>query len=432
MIAPVGQANDNEVNQAISLDNICMLDGSWTASDRFSGCGWIWTNSAENVQLMGTRNFTRCGSALHSEVEALRWAMENMLQHSPCQRFGTDCKELIAMIKEPQEWPSFATELEKIETLQICFPEFEIIYVPRYRSLSLVSKTFRSLISSPELYTVRSQIGNTEPCLCIRQELPTHDRWYILDQTLVTTTNSNGLIKDEFNLLPITSSSLSKSTTLAVGFEIYQIGGDQLPSSTVRVLDFRTRTWRDAPDMGVARKCPESALIDSKIYVVGGGTEESEVFDLKSQTWNPLPSLSDDGDYPEVQLRRGELFATTSKHKNVVDRKLMWYEHGHWFSVKGLKDVCTNPYVNHHTTILLANHGGGNILVIWDEPHSLKFPVAGKMRKHVCKNRRIWCAVIKFEKRFFGLKFEVWGKVVRSNALLTVPKSFKLLSCVTL
>nr|VDC96488.1 unnamed protein product [Brassica rapa] len=57
--------------------------------------------------------------------------MENMLQHSPCQSFGTDCKELITMIKEPQEWPSFATELEKIETLQICFPDFKIIHVPR-------------------------------------------------------------------------------------------------------------------------------------------------------------------------------------------------------------------------------------------------------------------------------------------------------------
>nr|VDD37360.1 unnamed protein product [Brassica oleracea] len=49
---------------------------------------------------METRNFTRRESALHSEVEALRLAMENMLQHSTCQSFGTDCKELIAMIKE--------------------------------------------------------------------------------------------------------------------------------------------------------------------------------------------------------------------------------------------------------------------------------------------------------------------------------------------
>ncbi|CAG7887056.1 unnamed protein product [Brassica rapa] len=91
-------------------------------------------DSRENIQFMGTQNFTRCESALHLEVEALRWAMKNMLQHSPCQSFGTDYKELIAMINEPQEWPSFATELENIETLQICFPDFKITHVPRVRN----------------------------------------------------------------------------------------------------------------------------------------------------------------------------------------------------------------------------------------------------------------------------------------------------------
>ncbi|XP_013700227.1 uncharacterized protein LOC106404011 [Brassica napus] len=81
------------------------------ASAQFSGCGWVWWDSGGNIQLLGTKNFDRRESALHSEVEALRWAMENMLQHSTCQSFGTDCKELIAMIKEPHVWPSFATEL---------------------------------------------------------------------------------------------------------------------------------------------------------------------------------------------------------------------------------------------------------------------------------------------------------------------------------
>uniref|UniRef100_A0A0D3BWZ4 RNase H type-1 domain-containing protein n=1 Tax=Brassica oleracea var. oleracea TaxID=109376 RepID=A0A0D3BWZ4_BRAOL len=105
-------------------------------------------DSGENTKLMGTQNFTPCESALHSEVEALRWAMENMLQHSPCQSFGTDCKELIEMKKEPQEWPSFATELEKIETLQICFPDFKITHVPRVRNqfydfLAKTTRTFR-------------------------------------------------------------------------------------------------------------------------------------------------------------------------------------------------------------------------------------------------------------------------------------------------
>ena len=47
------------------------------------------------------------------------------------QSFGTDRKELIAMINEPHVWPSFVTELEKIETLMICFPDFNIIHVPR-------------------------------------------------------------------------------------------------------------------------------------------------------------------------------------------------------------------------------------------------------------------------------------------------------------
>ena len=233
----------------------------------------------------------------------------------------------------------------------------------QYRSLSLVSKTIHSLISVPELYTVRSLIGNTEPCLCIRQELPTHDRWYILDQTLVTSTNSNGLIKDEFNLLPITSSPLSKSTTLAVGFEVYQMGGDQLPSSTVRVLDFRTRTWRDAPDMGVARKRPESALIDGKIYVVGGETKESsswpEVFDLKSQTWNPLPNLNDDGK-AEVQLRIGELLATTSNHKRYAfdSKQGTWKEQLALMEPLGLMELLGLSYLS---LIIINTYCGHNI-----------------------------------------------------------------------
>ncbi|KAF3545803.1 hypothetical protein DY000_02004602 [Brassica cretica] len=32
------------------------------------------------------------------------------------------------MVKEPHAWPSFATELERIKTLQICFPDFNITH----------------------------------------------------------------------------------------------------------------------------------------------------------------------------------------------------------------------------------------------------------------------------------------------------------------
>ena len=120
-----------EEPQVLSLGNICMIDGSWTSTSQFSGSGWVWMDSLGKVQLMETRNYPRRESALHSEVEALWWAMKSMLQHSTCQSFGTDCKDLIAMIKEPHAWPNFATKLERIETLQICFPDFKIIHIPR-------------------------------------------------------------------------------------------------------------------------------------------------------------------------------------------------------------------------------------------------------------------------------------------------------------
>ena len=42
-----------------------------------------------------------------------------------------------------------------------------------------------------------------------------------------------------------------------------------------------------------------------------------------------MPSLSEDNDYPEVQLRRGELLATTSNHKKYVfdPKQGTWKEH---------------------------------------------------------------------------------------------------------
>ena len=108
-----------------------MIDGLWTSTTQFSGCGWVWMDSLGKVQLMGTRNYPHQESALHSEVEVLRWAMESMLQHSTYESFGTGCKNLITIIKDPHALPNFSIELERIEILQICFSDFKIVHIPR-------------------------------------------------------------------------------------------------------------------------------------------------------------------------------------------------------------------------------------------------------------------------------------------------------------
>ncbi|KAF2563699.1 hypothetical protein F2Q70_00017150 [Brassica cretica] len=73
-------------------------NGRKISTDQFSGIGWVWKDGMGKIQLMETQNLRRRETVLQSELEALRWAMESMLQHSTCQRFGTDCKDLIAMI----------------------------------------------------------------------------------------------------------------------------------------------------------------------------------------------------------------------------------------------------------------------------------------------------------------------------------------------
>ena len=55
----------------------CFIDGSWKDKEIFSGQGWYSTIPGFDG-LLGARNVRACLSPLHSEVEALIWAMECM------------------------------------------------------------------------------------------------------------------------------------------------------------------------------------------------------------------------------------------------------------------------------------------------------------------------------------------------------------------
>lgn len=43
-------------SQALCLKNICLVDGSWTCTSKFSGCWWVWKNMSGQTPLMGMRN----------------------------------------------------------------------------------------------------------------------------------------------------------------------------------------------------------------------------------------------------------------------------------------------------------------------------------------------------------------------------------------
>ena len=131
----------------------------------------------------------------------------------------------------------------------------------KYPSLSLVSKRFHSLLSSPQLYKTRSHIRTTEPCLylCPKYSEDRPPKWFTLwmkpvDETLTDhddnhrlphDDHNHRLPQDDYSLFPVPSPSNSILepfyTSVAVGSELYIIGGTyNAPSSAVRILDCQT------------------------------------------------------------------------------------------------------------------------------------------------------------------------------------------------
>ncbi|XP_010445072.1 PREDICTED: F-box/kelch-repeat protein At5g39560-like [Camelina sativa] len=285
-----------------------------------------------------------------------------------------------------------------------------------YPNLSLVSKRFLSLLSSPQLYTTRSNIGTTEPCLYFCLELPDqspecYTLWMKPAKTLTDDDDDDDDISDEFSLVPVPYPAT--------------------PSSAVRILDCRSNTWRDGPNMMVAREGANAVFGDGNIYVMGGcGKDESmawmEVLDIKTQTWSSLPShgadelrSSSEQGVLIISMLEGKIYAVDDKKDYAYDlKKRTWgvvetHSSSMWIYALCVieNDTCclAQGYV-----LDLVNYGG-KLLVAWMTVHI----------DNAKQIKRIRFARIALEKHHGG---EVWGKMEWANTLLTVPASFEFLS----
>ncbi|XP_019096140.1 PREDICTED: F-box/kelch-repeat protein At5g51250-like [Camelina sativa] len=190
--------------------------------------------------------------------------------------------------------------------------------VPRlyYPTLSLVSKRFRSLVASPELYKVRSLLGHTESCLYVCLELGLNKKvsWFTLcrkpDQTTLNSKRSAYISrkKEESSgyvlaRVSISDSPCSNSAGLvAVGSDIYNVADIYTIRErcvSLSVMDCQSHTWRKAPSLRVKLLTLSASVLDRKIYVAGNykarDTERNmlensvEVFDIDTQMWASVP-----------------------------------------------------------------------------------------------------------------------------------------------
>ncbi|CAA7012926.1 unnamed protein product [Microthlaspi erraticum] len=327
------------------------------------------------------------------------------------------------------------------DLLMTCMARVSRLYYP---TLSLVSKSFRSLLASPDLNKARSLLRNTERCLYVCLQYSRYNsescRLYTLcrkpDQTLAIKEKKNkkssGYV---FARVPMhLPRDVGSPVLVAVGSSIYNIGFicDTAPvSSNVSILDCRFHTWHETKIKRVERTSLSASVIDQKIYVAGNYgdclVDMYKVFDTETHVWNPLPTHpcgktgfrvlasktecfdgnfhvnTYDGvccynpkegrwDKAKPGISRAYFSEPSCKIDNVMfmvsNGGIMWFDTNvsKWINLKGLVGL---PRLPLRASVRMVNYGG-NIVVLWEEslPSSVE--------------KKIWCGEISFEMRENG------------------------------
>ncbi|CAA7018307.1 unnamed protein product [Microthlaspi erraticum] len=363
-----------------------------------------------------------------------------------------------------------------------CLARVSRLYYP---TLSLVSKRFRSIIASIELYQTRTLLGRTETCLylCINF-LGCKQRWFTLCRRPTQTRNPNPKPRwftacfrpyriqmsrtrkeekkpSENLMVPVFTRIYSTSyrcVRALIGSNIYRIGKQRAGNgfgSRVFFLDCRSHTWHEAPSMPIAQNWPLVSVLDGKIYVVEDhkGLDSSnliESFDPKTQKWAHVPG-------PSAEIAAGLVLRSLAMDGKLylfgIDKTVAYKpKENKWDVVEldmrlGSVDnesfcVIDNVMYSRHMSEMFQWYDSKGRL--WRDLKGLEeLPISPNTRVRLVNyggkiaalwgkqvrsavdsdNMMIWCAVIAVEIRN---EQEVYGKIEWCDVVLTVPKSCRL------
>ncbi|XP_010422129.1 PREDICTED: putative F-box/kelch-repeat protein At4g11750 [Camelina sativa] len=363
-----------------------------------------------------------------------------------------------------------------------CLARVSRLYYP---ILSLVSKRFRSLVASLELYEIRTLLGNTENCLYVNLRFSSkpHTRWFTLCQRSTRSPNPNPNFNSRWfascfrphsvltnhTMVSVPTHNLTSPTELtrnriAIDSNIYMIGvlGDGAFSSRIFFMDCRSHTFHKTPSIQTAQKNPLIRVLDGKIYVVEGCNDPDysnfiECLDPETQTWEHVPSPSADirGRYVSASLvLDGKLYLFGDKNLVYKPKENKW-------DVVGLEiPLRWNPtdFVGAVVDNVIYAFGRRRMRVVWYDSKGRQWRYLkglGKLPKLpkqcLCvrlvgysgkivvlwekdvrgtdpEKKMIWCAEIALERRNGR---EVFGKIEWCDVVLTVPQSCSLLHFTT-
>ncbi|XP_056159080.1 F-box/kelch-repeat protein SKIP6 [Syzygium oleosum] len=345
-----------------------------------------------------------------------------------------------------------------------------IARVPRsqHPTLSLVSKAFRSLLSSPLLFSARRLLRRTQPSLYLALRHPSspyRHLWFTLHLPPAPDPTSPKQQQQQRHrhrrrrlvpIPPVPSPSIG-SAFAAVGPLIYVLGGsvNDVASPHVWVLDCRFHRWRSGPAMRVGREFAAAGVVGDKLYVMGGCTVDTwsraahwaEVLVPGGGSWAAVPSSSldvrekwmhasavVDGRIHAMADRGGvvydvdkEVWESVDSELNmgwrgracVVDGVLYCYDYlgkirgfdvkeGVWKELKGVESGLPKFLCG----ATMANLGG-NLVVVWEG-------------KGGGKEMEVWCAEIAVKKDEHG---DLVGCICWSDPVLKVSNGSSIVNC---
>jgi glucose/arabinose dehydrogenase/N-acetylneuraminic acid mutarotase len=118
--------------------------------------------------------------------------------------------------------------------------------------------------------------------------------------------------------LPDGYAAVENPAAVAFDGKLYAFGGSTQPFTgqvaSAAVYDPGTNQWTSLPDMATPRGGAGAAVVDGKIYVVGGMGPDGaslasvEVFDPATRTWSVAPSMATRRDNPAAAGANGKLY----------------------------------------------------------------------------------------------------------------------------
>ncbi|MED6155125.1 hypothetical protein PIB30_002328 [Stylosanthes scabra] len=163
--------------------------------------------------------------------------------------------------------------------------------VPRWhhRALSQVSKPIRSLLHSHVFYNLHSAIHGKQPFLYLHL----HSAYFPSQWWAFSLASPSPCTTIEPFPIPLLPSPTYQPAYAILGHHIYVIGGhlNCIISRQVWIMDCRFNRWREGPSMVIPRMGASTAVMDGKIYVMGGHDQEplpnnwAEVLDPAVGRW---------------------------------------------------------------------------------------------------------------------------------------------------